>query len=48
MFGPSDFSTFGRYVETPTGHMSPEVRYACGITNKLRDLVVFCALASWC
>jgi 4-carboxymuconolactone decarboxylase len=39
MSEPSDFGTFGRYIETPVGQMSPEMRAAYDLTTGLRGLV---------
>jgi len=39
MSEPSDFGTFGRYIETPVGQMSPEMRDAYDFTIGLRGLV---------
>ena len=36
---PSDFGTFGRYVETPVDRMAPEMRDAYEFTQKLRGMV---------
>jgi 4-carboxymuconolactone decarboxylase len=36
---PFDFGTFGRFVETPVGQMSPEMKTAYDFTMKLRGLV---------
>ena len=36
---PSDFGTFGRYVETRVDQMSPEMRDAYEFTRKLRGMV---------
>ena len=36
---PSDFGTFGRYVETPVDKMAPEMRDAYEFTLKLRGMV---------
>ena len=35
----SDFGTFGRFVETPVGEMSPDMREAYAFTRELRGLV---------
>jgi 4-carboxymuconolactone decarboxylase len=35
----TDFGTFGRFVETPVGDMSPEMRDAYDYTHELRGLV---------
>ncbi|ORW97692.1 carboxymuconolactone decarboxylase [Mycobacterium sp. IEC1808] len=35
----SDFGTFGRFVETPVGEMSPEMKEAYNFTRELRGLV---------
>lgn len=34
-----DFGTFGRFVETPVGEMSPQMRAAYDVTHELRGLV---------
>ena len=39
MSKPSDFGTFGRFIETPVGQMSPEMRDAYDFTIGLRGLV---------
>jgi 4-carboxymuconolactone decarboxylase len=39
MSEPSDFGAFGRYIETPVGQMSPEMRDAYDFTIGLRGLV---------
>ena len=39
MSEPSDFGTFGRFIETPVGQMSPEMRDAYDFTIGLRGLV---------
>jgi len=36
---PSDFGTFGRFVETPVAQMSPEMKKAYDYTMQLRGLV---------
>jgi 4-carboxymuconolactone decarboxylase len=35
----TDFGTFGRFVETPVGDMTPEMRDAYDYTYKLRGMV---------
>jgi 4-carboxymuconolactone decarboxylase len=39
MSGTDDFGTFGRFVETPVGSMSPEMKEAYEFTRRLRGLV---------
>ena len=39
LHNPSDFGTFGRYVEVPADQMSPEMRDAYDFTKNLRGLV---------
>lgn len=36
---PSDFGTFGRFVETPVAQMSPETKKAYDFTTQVRGLV---------